>query len=387
MGLYGSVGSLVEMRGCVLDIKPNCNRDSVDRFLNQAIRMVCMRHTWSDLLKFVQVTIPNQTATGTVSTVTGSNIINGSGTGWPVSDAVNTTCANPVRQPGMTFCTPASMTNIIPGSWLLLDGGNAPQEAVAVTDVTTGGFYAACAQTHTAGFPITMSSLVNQQFRTAYNFLTVVAVVTPSQLLLDNPFPDITQTGAAYQILLFYCQPHPQAWRLKSVWDPQQGIWIDPDNFSLDQILAGDPQLTASDNPTIMAPAPPTAAGVPRWCIYPPQASGWYLPVIVSTTWPRLVADQDRAPGFIHPDVFILKAQSMALRTKTVTMNMLRDPYYDPQQAAEFERMFKEEMEVAEQADEARLAHRLQSYKNMPSGALSATYLLSHAGWPTDAQG
>jgi hypothetical protein len=288
---------------------------------------------------------------------------------------------------------PAAMTNaangltIRAGMWLLLDSGTASQEAVAVTDTTPNGFYCICNFVNDPNFTVTMSSLAGLQFRTTYPLYTVTAVVSATQLLLDLPWSDITQSGSSYQILLAYCQPHPQGWRLKSAWDPVQGVGLDVDNWTFDQVIYGDPQLTASDDPTLMVPAPPNAGGVAQWMIYPPQVSQRYIMAVVSTTWPRLIADQDRAPSFINPDVFILKAQSLALRTKTITQNMPRDPYYDPAQANEFERMYKEELETAEQADEARLSHRLQTYDKIAAGNFSTHFYQTHPGWPTGYNG
>lgn len=387
MALYGTVGSLVEMRSAVKDVKPNANVDACDRFINQAIRSVCLKHTWSDLLQFVQIPIPTATLDGTVATVTGSNVINGSGTAWPVADLVNTSCPNPVRQPGMQFIKPASMANIGPGRWLLIDSAGPFPEAVAVTDIRPDGFYAALRNPHDVGFTITASSLSGLQFRVNYPFYTVIAVISDTQLWLDGNWADVTQSGVNYQILKAFCQPHPQAWRLKFAWDPIQGVPLDVDGWSFDAVQAGDPQMTASDNPTILCPAPPGGGGVPQWLIYPPQTSQRYFSAIVSTVWPRLIADQDRAPSFINPDVFILRSQALALRTKTITQNAPRDPYYDPEQANEFERLFREEVETAEQADEARLAHRLQTYQRTAFGAFSSKWLQQHPGWPTDGQG
>lgn len=384
MALYGGSSSLVEMRGAVKDKKPNMSGDAIDRVTNRVIRNVCLKRTWSDLTKFVTVPLANQTSNGTVSTLTGSNVITGSGTTWPVSDVVNTLGPTDVRQTGMQKITPASMKGIIPGSWLLLDTANSSlTEAVAVSYVVPGSFYAFVTNIHDAGFTITKSSLAGLQFRTTYPFYTVTAVLSATELLIDSNWADITQSGSSYQILTVYIQPDPHCWRIKTAWDPVQGIPLDADSFSFDQIISGDPQLTASDNPTIICPVPPGGGGIAQWMVYPPQASQYYLNLIITRVWPRLIADQDQAPSFINPEVFILGAIADALRTRTVTTNSPRDPYFDPETAMTYEAQFKEQLDEAEQADEARLATRLQTYDRLCTGYLSAAYLRTHVPWPS----
>jgi hypothetical protein len=386
MALYGGSSSLVEMRGAVKDRKASISGDAVDRLINRKIRDVCLRRTWSDLTKFVTVPLANQTNEGTVSTTFGSSVITGSGTTWPVSDAVNTLSTAPVTQIGMVKITPASMAGIIAGKWLTLDIGNPTwTEAVAVAFVIPGSFYAVVKNVHSPNFQITQSSLAGLQFRTTYPFYTVTSVLSATELLLDSAWADITQSGSEYQIMTIYIQPDPYCWRVKQGWDPVQGIPLDVDSYSFDQVIAGDPQLTASDNPTILCPVPPGGGGVAQWMVYPPQAGQYYINLVISHVWPRLIADQDQAPRFINPDVFVIGAIAEALRTKTVTQNMPKDPYYDPDTSQVEQGIYERMIEQAEEADEARLPSRLLSYARTNAGWLSANYLISHVGaWPSD---
>lgn len=385
MALYGGSSSLVEMRGAVKDRKASLNSDAADRLINRAIRSVCLRRTWSDLTKFVTVPLANQTSEGSVSTTFGSNAIVGSGTTWPVNDVINTTSVAPVTQIGMVRITPVSMAGIIPGTWLTLDLANSAQtEAVAVVYTIPGSFYAVLQNTHSANFQITKSSLAGLQFRTTYPFYTVTSVLSSTELLIDSTWADITQTGASYQIMTIYIQPDPYCWRVTQGWDAVQGIPLSVDKFSFQEVISGDPQLTASDNPTILCPVPPGGGEVAQWMVYPPQAGQYYINLVISRVWPRLIADQDQAPSFINPDVFVIKAIAEALRTKTVTQNMPKDPYYDLE-ASQIEEARGEKMvEEADEADEARLPSRLLSYERLAAGYLSANYLLSHTAWPSD---
>jgi hypothetical protein len=383
MALYGGSSSLVEMRGAVKDRKASISGDACDRLLNRKIRDVCLRRTWSDLTKFVTVPLANQTSSGTVATTFGSNAIIGSGTTWPVNDAVNTISTLPATQIGMQKITPASMAGIIPGKWLTLDIGNPPYtEAVAVAYVIPGSFYVVVQNNHAPNFQITQSSLAGLQFRTTYPFYTVTSVLSATELLIDSPWADITQAGSSYQIMTIYIQPDPYCWRVIQGWDPVQGIPLDVDSYSFQQVIAGDPQLTASDNPTILCPVPPGGGGIAQWMVYPPQAGQWYINLVISRIWPRLIADQDQAPSFINPDVFVIGAIAEALRTKTVTQNMPKDPYYDPETAQIEQAIYEGMIEKADEADEARLATRLTSYTMTAAGYLSPNYLLSHPPWP-----
>lgn len=386
MALYGGSSSLVEMRGAVRDRKASLNSDAADRMINRKIRDVCLRRTWSDLTKFVTVPLANQTSSGSVSTTFGSNVITGSGTTWPVNDAINTTSALASTQVGMQKITPVSMAGIIPGAWLTIDLGNPSlTEAVAVVYVIPGAFYAVLVNNHAVNFQITKSSLAGLQFRTTYPFYTVAAVLSATELLIDSTWADITQAGASYQIMTIYIQPDPYCWRVKQGWDAVQGIPLDVDSYSFQEVIAGDPQLTASDNPTILCPVPPGGGGVAQWMVYPPQAGQYYINLVISRVWPRLIADQDQAPSFINPDVFVIGAIAEALRTRTVTQNMPKDPYYDLETSQIEQGIFEGMIEKAEEADEARLPSRLLSYSRLNAGYLSANFLISHVGsWPSD---
>jgi len=388
--------TLFEMRGAVKDAKANAPPDSIDRAINKAIQYVCRRRAWTDLLKFGTVSIPNQYNTGTVSNTPGTNVTTGVGTAWPTNDVVNTIGPTAIRQPGYQLYKPASMKKLTsgyiqPGDWLLIDTANGTQtEAVAVEWVSSDGlaFVAKFRNTHDANFTITKSSLANLQYRANAQPFTVQAVIDSTHLWLDQPWGGAPQAGVSYQILGIFFQVDPYAARLKFAWDYLQGIALDVDSYTFEQILIGDPQLTSSTNPTLAVPTPAGAGGVNQWMFYPPQNAQRQIGVVWVNTWPKLIQNDDRPPAFIDPECFIAGAKASVLRTKVIAKAERQDPYFDPALAAQYTDEFEGYIEVAEEHDEAQGHQRLQSYQYSASGGFSADYLRSHIGnWPSGGYG
>lgn len=386
MALYGD--SLQTMRAAVRGVKPNCSSDNIDRFLNKRVRDAITRKTWSESIKFGAVAIPNSYTAGTVSVTQGSTVVIGAGAGWPVADDINTIGPLPVKQPGATFITPASMTGIVPGRYVLLDTANPTlMEVVAVEVAAAKGFWARARNTHDANFTITKSSLANRQIRTNYPFYTVTAVIDSATIWIDLPWSQPNQTAVSYQIQQAYVVVDPYARRILYAWDPLQGIALDVTNWTLEQILVGDSQLTSTDNPIMMVNAPAGAGGVPQWFLYPPQSSARGIPLVFSTVWPKMVNDDDRPPSFLLPEIFIAGATADALRTRTITQEARQDLYFDPVLASEYERQYEALLDTADEEDQGRRNDRLQSYRLMAQGMYSATYLQSHIGWPSSYGG
>ena len=384
MALYDD--NLFTMRAAVRGVKPNVSPEMVNRWINKRIRLALTSHYWSDLTRFGFLAVPDSYTTGVVSVTPNSPLVSGAGTGWPVTDAVNTTAGpDQVRQPGYQAIHAGSMAGITIGTWLLIEGGGTNQEAVAVVDVAPTYFVANFQRTHDPGFAITKSSLAGRQFRTTYPFFTVTAVLSATSLLLDIPWSGPSQTSVAYQIQQVYFQPDPYCWRIDYAWDPVQGIALDVESTSFQDLTILDPQMTTTDNPTVLSPAPPGGGGVPQWFLYPPQSSQRQIGIVYFALWPKLVADTDRPPPFINPEVFVAGATADALRTRNLTNDMRQDPYFDTTLAQVYEEQYREYLDQAQNADEPRRATRLQGYRRVVAGAYSASYLQSHPGvWPSD---
>ena len=383
--MYGA--TLTEMRGSVRERKPNASPESIDTFLNDRVRSVVLCRDWVDLRRQGVLAIPDAVTTGLVSMTQGSPAVLGAGTGWNVADEINTTSAAAIQRPGFQLVKPASMTNIQPGKYLLIDLGQLNQEVVAVRDAGPGYFVASFAKTHTAGYTIVKSSLANRQFRTSFPVYTVTAVTSPTSLLLDNPWGNPDLPNAQYTILLMYVSPDPYARRILFAYDPVQGQYLDTETWTYADVLQSDPQMTAIQDPQMIVPGPAGPAGVALWWLYPAQNSARGIGVIYSTTWPRMVADNDGPPPFINPDVFVNGASADAMLTKNIPRDSGRpiDPYYDPVAADKYEKRFREYLELAENDDEGRNYKNLQSWANKLGGMAwdgnAGHYVQSHPTW------
>ena len=395
MSLYGD--NLFSMKGRVIDCKPNAPKDSVIGHINKRIRKVCTRRAWTDLLKLDQVTIPPVFNQGLVNLTLGSSQITGVSTNWPVADVVNTICLDQVRFPyTYQMVRPASMQKLTrgfiqPGDLLLVDMALYPTstEVVAVVYVTPDNsmFLAKFTKPHDPNFTITQSSLSGRQFQANSQPFTVTAVIDPETIWLDNPWGSLNPgSGAAqsYTIAQIFFQIDPYAWRMKFAYDYRQGIPLDVDSYTFEEVVTSDPQFTASTNATIMVPVPQGPGGVNRWMLYPPQNSQVQIGIIYAQTWPRLVMDNDIPPAFIDPECYVAGAKADILRHKVIGRNENLDPYFDPQLALTYEAEFEQYVDTAQDHDEAQGHHLLQSYMYRIRGGFSADYFRMHVPWPTD---
>lgn len=383
MGLYSE--DLRSMRGAVKDIKPNASSEGIDRALNKRVRDVVNGRTWSDLMRMVTLAIPASYTTGTVTLTQGYNVVTGAATAWPVTNEINTVSPLQVRLPGYTKIKPQSMAGIIGGKWLLIDSANPTlMEAVAVEETGVDYFIAKFLNTHDAGFTITKSTLAGRQLRTSFPFYTVKAVVDASTIWIDMNWGGASAAGQSYQIVQAYVQPDPYCRRLKFGFDPLQGIPLDTDQSSYEDVIRCDPQLQAINDPQVMVSLPPAAGGVAQWLLYPVQASVRAISVVCALTWPTMRADEDRPPPFINPECFVAGACADVLRTKNIPSQGRSDPYYDMEASQTYQAEFAGYVERAEQDDEARAPKALQSWMAKCIGGSSSAYEQSHPGWPGD---
>ena len=311
-----------------------------------------------------------------------------------MADYINTAALPQVKvaQPGYNRIQPASMKGIKPGQWLLIDNGagNPAQqgpnpEAVAVvwSDPTT--FLAEFSYPHNPGFTIEASSFAGLQIQLSYPLATIQAVPNATTLWVDQTTGGPPLSGTTYTILTAYIQPDPYCWRVKFGVDPTQGIPLDCENNTYEDILIGDPQLTNSANPAVIVPTPFLGGGgVAQWMTYPLIFSEYYLNLIIVKTWPKLIQDSDRSPNFLDSEMFIAGAKADSLRTNLISRPGEKDPFFNPQLAQTYEALFEKYLSEAEERDESLSHHRLQSYARTVAGAFSAVYWQSHPGWPTD---
>lgn len=379
--------NLWQARGAVRNVKPNCTPDLADQFLNKGITSILDRWHFSDLLRRGAIVIPDAYTAGTIALTSGSPTVTGTGTAWPVSDKVNTTLAQAVTDLGYTELQPASMSNIGPGMYVVIEMETpAAMEIVPVmaTDATTFTVY--CQFPHNAGATVQASSLSNLQLWVSDYVFTVTAILSATQARLDMPWGGPPLTGAAYQIYAGYVQVSPTARVLKHAWDPVQGQPVGVQR-TLGWLNAIDPQRTDSNQPQELVKIPPHPSGVMQWEVWPRQLSAYLLSVVYDDGWPRLVHETDMMPPFLNPEIIVSGAQADALLTRVIPRDSKVDPFYDPV-ASKIRRSEAEQLlEYAIQADEGRYPQHLQNYVEQTIGGGSYNFYRSHPGWPIDFEG
>jgi hypothetical protein len=378
--------TLFSMVGRVNDARAEFGDSRCRQAINDAVRWaINKRPYWVDLRKTGVVSVPNQTNTGTINLNTGSNLVTGAGMTWPTNDIVNTTLAEPVVSPGgFDKIALASVSGLQPDGVLLIDQGNPNQEYCPVylvegLSITTKFQFA-----HNIGATVTQSSLVGQQLRTGYEFpvFTVMAVPTPTTLLIDSPWGGPPLTNWFYYILGMYysvlaSSQNQNIRKIVTCIDQQQGIPLDT-GMTQEELNMTDPQRSDNSDPIAFVSRGPSAAGFMQWEIYPAPTCGRQIAFLCSLQWPKMTDDESIPPPFLEPTIFTNKAISLALATKLSK----DDPFFDPKLAAWYERLALEDLNQAMASDE-NLA--IQDYNQQSSNLFgpgqNSTFWMRHGGW------
>lgn len=384
MALYSD--TLSTMMGRVQQVKPNAKPEQCRQWLNDRIReLIDGRPYWSDMMRQQIISIPQPYNSGTVSATYQSNVIAGAGTGWVVSDVVNTTLSLGVSAIGNQWATPSSMVGITENTLLLIDAGTPSQEVVSVLQVAQARFVANFQFTHNGvqGNPVpstaavvTSSSLSNLQIRMAsyQPIFTVMAVVDAQTLLMNLPWGGPSATALGYSILKMYCTMPSDFKDFLSIVDPVQGI---PIAFHVSQrdLDFRDPQRTSSGEPCFLADRAPDSNGNMQYEIWPPGSAARQLSYLYCAQWPEMRKPTDRPPFFLNPTVLVDGACAKALRTR-VERN---DAWYDLPQSKMYEADFEKGMTNAVNADESK---SVRNYTQFMDGALgmgqNSRWALSH---------
>ena len=299
----------------------------VDAFINARIgEIIDRRPFWSDLLMKKIIALPKEYNQGTVAFAPGSGIVtggvdvNGNFPVWPVNDVVNTVIPNGVAEIGVTEIIPATMAGITFDSKIYLGYGGAPDanpEVVSVLNLTNRSFYAQCQYLHNPGCTATQSSLAGQQLRitSGYPIFTVMAVQTATSLIVDQAWGVGPLAGLPYQIYQLYFTIDPNFKRLIVAWDPQQSIPLRL-HISQNELAQWDPQRNNQNNPLGIADYIPNTNGNTQFEIWPAPTAGYQIQLIYAAQWPKLVADSDRLPPFINPEIIVQGALAEALHAQ-----------------------------------------------------------------------
>lgn len=285
------------------------------RTLNDHLRNLISRRPWSGLVKYGVLSVPADYNTGTVDLTLGSNVVTGTSTAWDVQTIVNTTLSTATTEAGIIDATPASMSGIAAGNWLLIDGGNADEEAVYVISVTATTFRARFTKTHSSAVTIKQSSLAGLQFRRTSNdpMFTVIGVSSTTRMLLDKTWPLATASGATYTIRAVYVslgQDIKQLLTMVNLTDNYR-FYVNVQKAHLDMIDARRDAVQSTHMITFHETDP---AGVPLWELYPQPTTQKSFPYMYIRQWAPLVEDGDLLPNGIRSDVLVKRAKAEAAR-------------------------------------------------------------------------
>jgi hypothetical protein len=344
---------LKNLEGQVLRHKPNARPDLARDWLNWRMRSLLDRRAWAGLVHSGILSIPAAYSAGTVELQPGFSQVIGSGTGWPVADAADTTCATAIDRLGLQEVIPNSMLGIDRDSLLYVDADGTP-ETVAVQDASEDAFLADFKYPHVAPFKIQRSSLSGRQFRLAglMPIFTVLSVASPEALLLDMPWGAEAVAGQPYRISQIYVTFGCEVRMILQVTDPAYGTQLAV-HVPMAQLNATDPRRTSVGNsaPGWLVDNAPNANGRMTWELWPHVTSPRQLPFQVYRGWPDMRRPTDTPPPFMNSAVLVYGAIADALRTKVEP----DDPYRDLRAAQDWERRFEIGAQEIVTADNAKL--------------------------------
>ena len=373
--------TLQSMQSRIMLQRPGIDRNLVQQFLNERMRQAIDRKpNWSGLLKRTVLSIPNAYTQGAITVTTGSPNVTGVATNWPVSDVINTTVAEQIRAPGTYWVTPASMAGFTQDSVLYVDAGGTP-EIVPVLDTLNGHVQCPFAYAHNAGTTATMSSLANLQLRvnSVNPVFSVVAITSPTSLVLDNPWGQASFTGMSYQMLLMYTTFGVPVKDLIVVNDPVQQITLRA-NVSQEEVSQYDPNRTATDSPQCIVSLGPNLNHNFLFEVYPPQSTAWQLNALVHVQTPDMRLPSDMPPPFLNSNMLIMGALADAFRTPCPRPPDNKDPFFSMENAAEFERRFDQAVVEAMNSDESLYQRAFSWNYAQTFGGMSmgASFLQTH---------
>lgn len=352
------LGTLI---GEVRNLRPNVGPEQVKRWINWRIRQALdARPYWVDLIREGLLVIPEPWERGTISVTHGSTRVIGTDTNWPVSDVVNTTLAEPVDGIGFCEAVPQSMSGISEDSLLLIGGQGVDPEVVPVVQVNADRFIGRFERAHPTGSYVRSSSLAGLQLRTSSDqpIYTVKAVHSATEMELNLPWGGPSADGLGYCIRKIYVTLAPDLKAILAMKDDQTGLPVRL-HVPLEEIDYRDPRRVAKGTMTAycLVDLGPNERGNMQYEIWPPPSSARQFSYRYYQQWPDLERDTDRPPWFINPSIFVYGALADAFRFRQGP----KDPYYNPGLADHYEARFREGLEQAKQADEAKFLAALRT--------------------------
>lgn len=307
--------NLQEMINNVMEEYPLYPFENCKRRINDRLRGLIARRPWSGLVKYGVFDAPDQYTTGTVDTTNGSNVVSGTSTAWPFTDVVNTTLSNAITETGVQDATPASMTGIEEGAYLLIDGAASNEEAVFVISKDSTTFRANFTNTHDAAETVQQGSYAGRQFRVDFNHphLTIVGFSSATRMLLDRPWAGDTDTDQTYEITAVYISLGRDVKEILTMVNQarhyQFQLYV-PKTY-LDWI---DPRRARTREAYILSFHETDPGGSPLYEIYPRPTSQGAYPYIYIKQWAPLDKELDILPNGIRSDIITAQVRADAAR-------------------------------------------------------------------------
>lgn len=368
-----------ELVGRIKQAKRSAPPQLCYQLINDVIRrIVGSRPYWSELIYRGIISVPNPYSTGTVSLTTGSPLVSGVGTAWPVNDAVNRVIPGGVSDVGYQEVVPDNMTGITADSILLVDPGTPSQETVPVIRVTAASFTGNFQFTHPPNIVIQQSSLAGLQFRASNNspVYTVLSVRDAVTLELDNIWGGPAQATQQYRILKMYANMKPTHKDFLDVVDQQQPFKL-KFHMPQSQVNAWDPQRSSTGDPRCLVDLGANVNGNPQYEIWPSPTTARQISFIAYAGWPKLVAPSDPGPWFIDAAVIINGAIGEALMLN-LGSEVKKDPWFLPQLAMKYDERYARSLAVAVNEDESKAIKMYEGYYNDVFGGSGTAYYMSH---------
>lgn len=343
----------------------------VKQDLNDALRELMARRTWSGLVEYAILSVPDTYRTGSVNVTRDSRVVTGTSTVWPYNDVVDTTLASQTEDTGIIDFTPASMTNIIAGRWLTIDGGNDNEEAVFVIaiDSSSGTFRARAKLTHAAAVTIQCGSFAGRQFRLSSNtpFLTATGFTSATRMLTDMTWAYSTLAAQSYEITMVFASLGQNVKEVLTMVNPQLQYQFDI-NAQKSMLDAQDPRRDTSSMSWRLAYHATDPAGSPLFEIYPRPTSVAAFPYFYMKAWPPLEEDNDILPNGIRSDILVKMGKMEAARWPG-HKSLAGGIYYDPNLAEKLSEEVEREVERMKLEDDSTaIMQMIYQYKSWRLG-------------------
>lgn len=369
--------TLQSLRGAVARVRPAIDPTLADTFINYRMRQVIdARPFWSGMIGKGILNLPNSTTVGSVTITQNSPRVTITGNSpFPVSDVINTTLPDGIRNTGYQWVQPASMVGIDTNTLLYVDAAGTP-EVVAVIETTVTSFRATFTQPHNSGCTATTSSLAYQQFSVGFQYplYTVTAVIDANTFLIDPAWAGTTLVGTSYEILQVYSIFQPDLKDFISVVDPQTGQTLQV-HYPRAQLDWDDPQRSARDWPQYVSDySTPNLNGNAWYEIYPWNTSQRQLYYTYIKQIQDMKSPTDRPMPFIDPSIYVLGAIADAFRV----MMQGDNPNFNLAAAEQWERKFQMSLINAMAADDGKCQAAYTWSKSANGAPGGANFWQSH---------